>query len=104
MGFISPPAPDRTIVQGKAHLRDARGIDRSFGLMKAETTLVPVEPAMGQEFARFALEILHHVLVSHFQKRFRRQDRAPMRHHVRLRAIEMAKPAQVARVGYARAE
>jgi len=77
MLLVTPPAPDRTSVQGLAHLPRTRRQNRPIRLIELKTTRFPVEPEEFDQPAALAFEVSDQVLVVDGQHA-QRQRPAPM--------------------------
>ena len=69
MAAISRGPPDGRLVHGLAHLRHARGLYWSFGLMKIETCIIPLKPAELEKLSRFAFLVSQELLIAKIRNR-----------------------------------
>src|SRR3954463_11851959 len=88
---IGAPASDRAAVDRPAHLRRARGADRTSGLVKREAGRVPVPTPLRDDAPRPSIQVGHYVLVADVEDPPGREHAVPMRHQPPVASIIAAK-------------
>lgn len=93
-----PPAFHRRGVDRLAHLRDAGGADRAFGVVEIQAGVIPFQAAIRDQAARLCFLIGYDVLVPHVEENTGRQHLAPMFHQARIVGVILPQLRQVVSV------
>src|SRR5690606_28937148 len=98
--LVVPPPSRRARVERLAHLPDAGRLHGVAGLVKSEASLVPCEPAMGEQTLERRARRAHQLVVIEVEDVVAEHG-APVRHQPPVAAVVVGDVLEVERVGHA---